>query len=352
MSNFTAIRNAALLLAFGALAAGAAAPAVPRLSAKERAERIRNLPEEERRWVEETVHPIILPDEENLFLILAQPHQREMFKAEFWKRRELPGLSPPLGPGYQIRYMHLREIAEAEYEGIHGDAGRMVVRKGEPDSIQSLSDCSEVYRQAEIWIYPSPATGSSTPVSHIFYRPSFGAPRKLWLPGDRGIFQTASCLDSFDQACARTPDGPPPLAPNVYCPAFAVPRTCPEACRIARVAGDIAGLGAAVEGSSLVKAPDVSTEGLEGLWRRLASVSDPNARPIGAAASPSLSPTSTASLTPDEIRERILRLPARHREFLDLAGPLLVGDELSRFLQMSGEQKDEFIRDFWRRHKS
>jgi GWxTD domain-containing protein len=365
---------AAVLLALAA-AAGAGS-AVPELSKKERAERIRLLPEEERLWLEEIVSPIILPDEKNLFLLLTHSYQREMFKAEFWKRRELPGLVPPLGPGYQIRYLHLREIAAAEYEGISSDAGRMVIRKGEPASIDNLSNnrnsCSEVYRQAEIWTYPS-SSGFSTPVNHIFYRPSFGAPRKLWLPGDRNIFQTASCLESFGQACARTASGSPPTVPNAFCPAFAVPRTCLEACRVARISEDISGRNASVEGSSILRAPEVSTEGLEGLWQRLASSFDPNAKPIGATDTGAPHPaihnraplparvesedpqvahsTLDAILTPDEIRERILRLQPRHRDWLELAGPLLVGNELSRFLQMSVSQKDDFIREFWRSHK-
>ena len=34
-----------------------------------------------------------------------------MFKGEFWKRRELPNLPAPYGPGYQVRYEHLRDVA-------------------------------------------------------------------------------------------------------------------------------------------------------------------------------------------------------------------------------------------------
>jgi hypothetical protein len=53
-----------------------------------RKQRIAALPEEERKWLTEFVEPIILPDEEKLFLELTQPHHREMFKKEFWERRE------------------------------------------------------------------------------------------------------------------------------------------------------------------------------------------------------------------------------------------------------------------------
>jgi hypothetical protein len=35
---------------------------------------------------------------------------------------------------------------------------------------------------------------------------------------------------------------------------------------------------------------------------------------------------------------------------MDLARPLLTEEEVSRFLQLSGHDKDTFIREFWKRH--
>ncbi len=52
---------AAVLVAVATLAAGAAGLGLPKLSKKERAERLRLLTEEERRWLEDLVAPIILP---------------------------------------------------------------------------------------------------------------------------------------------------------------------------------------------------------------------------------------------------------------------------------------------------
>ena len=97
---------------------------------------LRALPEEDRRWLTELVEPIILPDEKRLFLELTEPYQREQFREEFWQRRELPGLPPPLGPGYRHRYEELRELADREYDGWREDAGRMVLRWGEPAAIE------------------------------------------------------------------------------------------------------------------------------------------------------------------------------------------------------------------------
>src|SRR6266516_4605668 len=92
---------AASLFLFGA----ARAQTVPGLTKKQKTEKIK-----------------ALPDEENLFLQLTSPYQREMFKAEFWKRREQPGQPPPFGPGYHVRYEHFRDVAATEYDGISSDA--------------------------------------------------------------------------------------------------------------------------------------------------------------------------------------------------------------------------------------
>lgn len=327
---------------------------VPGLTSREKAQRIRDLPEEERRWLTDYVAPIILPDEQNLFLQLTEDYQRQMFKGEFWSRREREGLPAPFGPGYQARYGHLREIAADEYDGVNSDAGRMVVRVGEPASIEDLTACSEVYRQAEIWSYPNGSGSVSREIRHLFYRPSFGAPRRLWMPGDRGIFQTASCLANFDQACAITASGAPPRASGEFCPEKAVPRSCRAACAVARIAQEIQGRGPQ-EGSLIQRAPAVSTEGLERLWHRLASVSNSAARPIAVETAAAPSQSAPAGEPPpgwsnEEIRERILALPKKYREWLDLAAPLLSEGELVAFLGLSSGERDGYIRKFWKRH--
>src|SRR6266545_5599109 len=196
----TAKVRVALFVAVSLVLSGTAiGQTTPRLTSKQKKERIKALPDEERKWLTEYVEPIILPEEENLFLQLTQPHQWEMFKAEFWKRRELSGLPSPYGPGYQLRYERFRDLAATEYDGLVSDAGRTVVRLGEPAGIENLSSCGG-FRQPEVWSYQS-SRGSSNLVRHLFYRPSFGAPRKLWTQGDRGIFED-SRVTGFDQLCA------------------------------------------------------------------------------------------------------------------------------------------------------
>jgi GWxTD domain-containing protein len=355
-------RDAVLLLLCAALAAGAASPAIPKLSQKERAERLRQLPEADRQWVDDFVRPIILPDEQDFFLLLTQPHEREIFKEEFWKRRERVGLVFPLGPGYRRRYEELLRIADEKYDGRRQDAGRMVIVHGEPASINELLDCQDMFRDLQIWTYRGPAAGNSGERQYFFYRRSPGAPRKLWdlsVP-NADVFQPGSCRKNFEQLyvdCTPSARAPGSSQFADKCPLLT---NCQAVCAILKTYLDIktregSALGGWEESGTVLAAPSVDLEDLETLARRFPSVGNPQARPIATAAapvppgSPSPTPSSYTNLSPEEIRERILALPSKYREWLYLAGPLLVGDELSRFLQMSDSQKDDFIRGFWKR---
>jgi len=183
------------------LAASVGSANVPVLSKRDRAERIRLLPGEERSWLEEIARPIILAEEENLFLLLTQAHEREIFKEEFWKRREKVGLLHPLGPGYRTRYLELLRLADTNYDGRREDAGRMVIAHGEPASINELVECQDMFRDLQIWIYRGTTAGNSAEKPYFFYRRSPGAPRKLWdvtVP-DSDVFQPGSCRRRFEE---------------------------------------------------------------------------------------------------------------------------------------------------------
>jgi GWxTD domain-containing protein len=348
---------AALLMVLAAMAAGAASPAMPKLSNKERAERLRLLPEEDLRWLDELVRPIILPDEKDFFLLLTQSHEREIFKEEFWKRRERDGLVFPLGPGYRRRYEELLRIADEKYDGRREDAGRMVIVHGEPASINALEDCQDMFRDLQVWTYRGPTAGNRGELQYFFYRRAPLAPRKVWdvtVP-DGDVFQPGSCRKHFDDLyidCTpseRLPGKDPCILLN----------NCKAVCGILKIYLDIktrqgTAMGGQEESATVLAAPSIDLEDLETLAGRFPSVRNPQARPIdtaAAAGSPgatSPTPSSSASLSPEEIRERILALPPKYREWLYLAGPLLVGKELSHFLEMSDSRRDDFIRGFWR----
>lgn len=349
--RIAAILLAAIVAAYGAAASGA----IPKLSKKERAERLRLLPEEERRWLEDLVRPIILPDEEDFFLKLAQPHEREIFKEEFWKRRERDGLAFPLGPGYRRRYEELLRTADQNYDGRREDAGRMVLAHGEPASIEPLEDCRDMFRDFEIWTYRTTSAGGSGILQDFFYRRSPAAPRRLWTVADpdSDVFQPGSCRKHFSDLfldCIRPKDDPCRLVLN-----------CSAACRVYQIYTEIqarqgSGLGGIFESAKILAAPAVPLEDLETLAGRFPGIRNPQARPIAAESpaagtmeSPDAPPAPRRHLSFEEVRERILHLDSRYREWLDLAAPLLREEELMSFLQMTGREKDEFIRAFWKR---
>ena len=166
------------------------------------------LPPEERKWLTEFIAPIILPEEQKVFLELAEPYQREQFKNAFWERRERSDLQPPLGPGYRYRYEELRRQADEVYDGWRQDAGRMILRFGEPASVDKAKDCGETFRELEIWTY----NGGTLPRGshYFFYRPFPGGPRKMWTMMDRqsDVFLPNACRKSFDELVADCPESP------------------------------------------------------------------------------------------------------------------------------------------------
>ncbi|MEP6995560.1 MAG: GWxTD domain-containing protein, partial [Acidobacteriota bacterium] len=368
-----------LFASFLALSGAVSAASGPQLSAAERAQRLKALPADDRQWLEEYVAPIILPEEAQLFLQLTEPHQREIFRNEFWARREREGLAPPLGPGYRSRYDHFREVAAAEYDGLTHDAGKLVVHQGEPDSIQRFADCGEVFRSVEIWNYTRESGGIASRPRFIFYRPSPGAPRKIWYPAipEREVMVASACFKGFAEACQRAATG----GSGASCANPQSASGCAGACAVAEAAAQIQarGLGA-VEAAALDAPLPVDTEDLAKLADRFASLGDAQARPLSvegpadAAAAPAASASAAAPTSPSakvasgpaaaasapaparrklskkEARALTEALPQKYKDFLNLVELIVTDDEREVFLQIHEDyQKDKFIEAFWKR---
>jgi Ca-activated chloride channel family protein len=333
-----------------------------------RKQRIAALPEVERKWLTEFVAPIILPEEEKLFLELTEPHHREMFKKEFWERREREGLAAPLGPGYRQRYEHLRDVAATQYDGLTSDAGRLVVRRGEPAAIDTLETCDGVLKQVEVWTYRSSA---GRPTQHVFYRPGYGAQRKLWSPGlgDAALIQPAACVVSLQELClpqgvaamgAANPGDSPCSQPGVGS------KRCGDAgCRFARIAEEIRSRhGETIaELAQLSKPPAVSTEGLDLLRQRLASVPDPKAKPleisnsgiVPAANVQTSAPPAPPAAPAKELskKERLAAMPEDDRKWLaEYVAPIIMPEEEALYLQLTEpHQRETFKEAFWARRE-
>ena len=317
---------------------------------------LRALPEEDRRWLTELVEPIILPEEKKLFLELTEPHQREEFREVFWQRRELPGLPPPLGPGYRHRYEELRELADRQYDGWREDAGRMVMRWGEPAAIELLTQCnslsgSSTFRDLEIWTVQNRGPDGRGAIRLFLYRRYPMAPRKLWRIGvpDSDVLSPTACRKTLD---ALAQDCPGHMVLGDPC----LGKECAQACRVWEIYSEVrarqgSAAGGTVEYARMVEPARLATEGLAQWRSKWVTLPDPKARTIGASP-PARVPTTEPRhpLTTGEIIERIVALDRPYRYFLDLAAPLLTMEELSTFLQVLPGEKDQFIRRFWKRH--
>src|SRR5713226_6593691 len=189
---------AALFLSVAAVHSGGGSPAGPPTEA----DRIKALSEEERQWLTEFVAPILLPEEKKIFLELTGPYQREAFKLDFWARRERPGLPQPLGPGYRGRYEELWRLAQEKYGGWRNDAGRMLLRYGEPAEIfQPACGGEEVFNGLEVWTYNNMGFSGRGTAKYIFYRRFLNGPYRLWTLNDRDsdVFTQNSCRRSFGE---------------------------------------------------------------------------------------------------------------------------------------------------------
>lgn len=333
-----------------------------------RKDRIAALPEEERKWLTEFVAPIVMPAEEKLFLELTQPHERETFKQEFWKRREVATLPAPLGPGYQARYEELRRLADEKYDGWRQDAGRMVIAHGEPDAVEAMPACDNVGRGLETWSYARLGTSGRQSAKYLFYRPNGVGPRRLWHTGidDKELYNPGMKVSAEELAyeCGmsstpvRSATSLPMANQQCYCSLFKF---------LLQARAMSSPTSGAVESAKLLAPPEISTEGLDQLRDRFPALPEAKAKPLSVEgpSGTAVVPTSAgakvtnASSTPaparrklsgKEVKELTAQLEPKFREWLQLVELIITDEEREVFLQITDNyQKDRFIESFWRR---
>jgi len=170
-------------------------PGMRKLSRRERKEAIRQLPEKYRDFLDK-VEPIIMPDEQNAFLILESDAQRDVFIEEFWLRRD-PDPKTSYNE-YQEDYERRLEVAKAKFKYLSSERARFLLINGEPDEIIDFQ-CERYIAPTQIWIYGY-LPGYGERAMFVFYYPSYGASDYiLYSPiGSRDVVESRSKLLSPD----------------------------------------------------------------------------------------------------------------------------------------------------------
>ena len=165
------------------------------------ADRVKDLPERYRHWIEEEVPYIIDHDERKQFLNLHTDIERDYFIEQFWKR-----LNPtPQADNNPYKEEHYRRLAYANEhfgsselrDGWRTDKGRMYILLGAPKQIVTYPVARNV-RPMEIWFYQSPSPALPPYFSLIFYKRSIGEDYTLYSPYQDGPAALVSTLEALN----------------------------------------------------------------------------------------------------------------------------------------------------------
>ena len=252
-----------------------------------------------------------------------------------------------------------------------------------PSRVREFANCDEVFRQITVWTYRTVSSSGSMQgeVSFLFYRPSLGAPLRLWYPGvpESDLLLPASCATTVAE---RLRDGVEPGRGDAVAPRSPPRGPARRPAQVAQVVQIVEEPPAAAAAIAAVSSPRRSTsKDLGKLAERFASVGDPAAKPLtvespeGSAhaptspsatvteghaephrsggcdpprgrarrpGSPTGSPTSAPApsrrkLSKKEIRALTEALDQKYKSFLNLVEIIITDDEREVFLQIQRE---------------
>ncbi|MGH9337500.1 MAG: GWxTD domain-containing protein, partial [Vicinamibacteria bacterium] len=149
-----------------------------------------DLPESQRKWLEEDVPYIITERERKAFLRLQSAEEREAFTDAFWRRRD----PDPLTPANEFQAEHYRRIEHANrilgretpIPGWMTDRGKMYIILGNPRDRETFLGAPGLY-PAEVWFYEAdPKVGLSSPFYLLFFQQGFAGEYRLYNPRIHG----------------------------------------------------------------------------------------------------------------------------------------------------------------------
>jgi Ca-activated chloride channel homolog len=213
--------GAALLLVL--LGVTAAAQTLPpqasqgtvKLSRRERKDRIAKLSEVYRQFLED-VEPIMLDQERDTFLIMESDAQRDLYIADFWRRRDLTEGTP--SGGFQKIYYDRLASAKEQFKSLHSDRGRAYVIHGAPNEIYTPQPC-DLFQPMEQWTYRD-LKGVEKQGRFLFYRPRGREDYVLWQPYTN---QPEEFYDLFSELVVATSNSKQQAFDKVFGLAFPPP---------------------------------------------------------------------------------------------------------------------------------
>ncbi|MFZ2492190.1 MAG: VWA domain-containing protein [Thermoanaerobaculia bacterium] len=150
---------------------------IPKLSRRERKNRIAKLSEKFQEFLID-VEPIMLPTELDTFLTLETDPQRDVFVEDFWRRRDLAqGTS---NRAFRDLYYARLEEVKVTLAPVSSDRAKMYLLHGPPEAVMQ-GECSRLLQPIQVWYYGY-LPGFGTRVRMLFYIPRHGRDYLLWIP--------------------------------------------------------------------------------------------------------------------------------------------------------------------------
>jgi Ca-activated chloride channel homolog len=187
-----------------------------KLSRRERKDRIKNLSEKYRQFLED-VEPIMQPSELDTFLLLETDPQRDIYITEFWRRRDVA--QGTTNHSFHDQYYQRLELVKEQFRNASTDRSRIFLIHGEPAEMLDSQNC-RLLVPMQIWKYLY-IPGMGHDVRFVFYKPRNQSEYKLWIP--YGISNSAEDLAELVSEDAIGTDIDPkravsyafgPVAPN------------------------------------------------------------------------------------------------------------------------------------------
>ncbi|MGA7617422.1 MAG: VWA domain-containing protein [Thermoanaerobaculia bacterium] len=339
-----------------------AQPVLPTLSRAER-KRFREKLDPKYRTFLDTVDPIIVPQELDLFLSLHTDAHRDAFIDSFWSRRDPQGAHPGT---YREDYLARRDEAKAKFERLDSDRARVYLLQGRPAEQHDI-DCPRYLQPIQLWRYQSlPGAGRTSWL--VFYQPRSGVEYRLWssIP-QRGndalneLLSQEAIVDGETVASIFTPQSAQPFGGiGGSVAGSSAPRkldTCSGADLLLSVALNQTSMPSGLAAAAM-RQPKVEEEALRQFASTLVgpaaedgheTAKETTKKAAALKADPTQNP-GVRKLSRRERKDRIAALGEKYRQFLLDVEPIMQPVELNTFLLLESDaQRDLYIDDFWRR---